>query len=192
MTPSLKLLTLAAAFAAAPFAHAQTSTWTIDSTHSGVEFQIKHLGVATVRGSFSKVTGKIILDEKDVTHSSVDAIIDTNTVNTNDQKRDEHLRSPDFFDTAKFPTITFKSTGLSKLNGKLQMMGTLTLDGVSKPITLDLDGPAAPQKGMGGKTVSGFSATGVLSRSVYGFGSKYTAPVLGDEVKFTIDIEMDK
>lgn len=185
--------TFAAAAFLMPLAlHAQTSTWTIDSSHSGVEFQIRHLGVSNVHGSFSKVTGTIELDDKDITHSSVEAKIDASTVNTNDEKRDGHLKSPDFFDIAKYPVITFKSTGLTKASGKLQMTGNLTLGGQTKPVTLLVDGPAAPQKGMGGKTVSGFSATGTLSRKDFNFGQKYGAPVLGDDVKFTIDIEMDK
>ena len=176
--------------AAAGFA--QTSTWKIDPTHSGVEFQIKHLGVSTVRGSFSHPTGVIHLDEKDITQSHVDATIDAATVNTNEGKRDEHLKSPEFFNVAQFPTLAFKSTSLVKVGGKLKMTGELTLAGVTKPVTLLVDGPAAPQKGMNGGLVSGFSATGSLSRKDFNFGSKYGAPALGDEVKFTIDIEMDK
>ena len=174
-------------------AHAQTSTWKIDSTHSGIEFQIRHLGVSNVRGTFAKPAGTILLDDKDITKSSVEATIDANTVTTNDEKRDGHLKSPDFFDVAKYPQLTFKSTGITKgADGKLSLLGNLTLGGQTKPVTLALDGPAAPQKGQGGKTISGFSATGTLSRKDFNFGQKYGAPVLGDEVKFTIDIEMDK
>ena len=173
-------------------AQAQKSTWKIDPAHSGVEFQIRHLGVSNVRGSFSKPTGTIILDEKDMTQSSVEAVIDSNSVNTGEAKRDEHLKGPEFFDVAKYPTLTFKSTGVTRNNGKLQLVGNLTLGGQTKPVTLDLDGPAAPQKGMGGKTVSGFSATGTISRKDFNFGQKYGAPILGDDVKFTIDIEMAK
>ena len=172
--------------------HAQTSTWKIDPVHSGVEFRIAHLGVSHVSGSFSKVTGSVKLDEKDVTKSSVQSSIDVATVNTNEPKRDDHLKSPEFFNLAANPAITFRSTGLSKDGDKLKMTGDLTLAGVTKPVTLTVDGPAAPQKGMGGAVVSGFSATGTLSRKDFNFGQKYTAPMLGDEVTFTIDIEMDK
>ncbi len=178
--------------AAALTAHAQTSTWKIDPVHSGVEFQIRHLGVSNVHGTFTKPTGTVQLNEGDITKSSVEAVIDTTTVNTTEPKRDDHLKSPDFFDVAKYPTITFKSTAITKANGKLQLIGNLTLDGVTKPVTLDLDGPAAPQKNPQGKIISGFAATGTLSRKDFNFGSKYSAPVLGDDVKFTIDIEMDK
>ena len=183
---------LLAATLAAGAAHAQVSTWKIDPAHSGVEFQIRHLGVSNVRGSFSKVEGTIKLDEKDITKSSVDAVIDTTTINTNQPARDKHLSTPEFFDTAKYPTMTFKSTGLSNAGGKLTLTGDLTLAGVTKRVTLALDGPAAPQKGPKGGIVSGFSATGTLQRKDFNFGQKYGEPMLGDDVKFTIDVEMDK
>jgi polyisoprenoid-binding protein YceI len=173
-------------------AQAQTSTWKIDPSHSGVQFEIRHLGVSNVRGSFAKPTGTIQLDEKDVTGSSVEASIDTTSVSTGEPKRDDHLKSPDFFDVAKFPTMTFKSTSLTRAGGKLQLIGDLTLAGVTKSVTLDLDGPAAPMKTPQGKIVSGFSASGTLSRKNFNFGSKYGSPMLGDDVKFTIDVEMDK
>lgn len=185
------VLLLAATFATG-FVNAQTTTWKIDPAHSGIGFRIRHLGVSNVRGSFSKVNGTVALDEKDITKSHVEATIDTTTVNTNEPARDKHLSSPDFFDTAKYPTITFKSTAISNIGGKLTMTGDLTLAGVTKPVTLALDGPATPTKGPRGGTVSGFSATGVIHRSDFNFGSKYTAPLLGDDVNFTIDIEMDK
>jgi polyisoprenoid-binding protein YceI len=92
----------------------------------------------------------------------------------------------------KNPTITFKSTAITKSGGKLQMTGDLTLNGVTKPVTLDVDGPAPPQKGMGGKTVSGFSATGTIHRADFNFGQKYKEPILSDDVKFTIDVEVGK
>jgi polyisoprenoid-binding protein YceI len=171
---------------------AQTSSWKIDSAHSGIEFQIRHLGVSTVRGTLAKPAGIVKLDDKDVTKSSVETIIDANTISTNETARDNHLKSAEFFNVAQFSTLTFKSTSLSKVDGKLQMIGDLSLAGVTRPITLILDGPAAPQKGMHGETVSGFSATGTLSRKDFNFGQKYGAPILGDDVKFTIDIEMDK
>jgi polyisoprenoid-binding protein YceI len=184
-------LLLAASLVAAA-ASAQTSTWKIDPVHSGIEFKIRHLGVSNVRGTFSHPTGMVRLDDKDISRSSVEATIDTTTVNTNEPARDTHLKSPDFFNVAQFPTMTFKSTGLSKSGGKLMLTGDLTLAGVTKPVTLTLDGPAPPQTDAKGMTRSGFSASGTLHRSDFNFGSKYKAPVLGDDVDFTIDIEMDK
>ena len=170
-------------------AFAQSSSWTIDPNHSQVNFGIKHLQVSTVRGSISGVTGTVVWDEKNLSNSSVQATINTATVTTNNEKRDGHLKSPDFFNVEKFPTMTFKSTAVTGTPGKLQVVGDLTLAGVTKSVTLDVDGPTPPQKSMGGKLASGFSATGKLKRSDFNFGQKFTEPSLGDEVQFTIDIE---
>jgi len=171
---------------------AQTSTWTIDAAHSSIGFAVKHLGVSTVRGTLTGIKGTVTLDEKDITKSSVDAVVDANTVNTNVEARDKHLKSPDFFNVAANPTLTFKSTKIVSTGGKTQLIGDLTLAGVTKSVTLDLDGPAPPQKGQGGKIISGFSATGTLSRSNFSFGAKFGSAMLSDEVKFTIDVEVDK
>jgi len=173
-------------------AFAQSSSWTIDPNHSQVNFAIKHLQVSTVRGSISGITGNVNWDEKDPSKSSVEATINTTTLTTNNEKRDAHLKSPDFFNVEKFPTMTFKSTAVTGAPGKLQVVGDLTLDGVTKSVTLDVDGPTPPQKGMGGKLVTGFSATGKLKRSDFNFGSKFGEPMLGDEVQFTIDVEAGK
>jgi polyisoprenoid-binding protein YceI len=183
---------VAAAMLLAVTASAQTSTWKIDSAHSGVDFRILHLGVSHVRGHLSIKEGVVHLDDKDITKSSVEAVIDANSINTNEPPRDTHLKSPDFFNVAQFPTLTFKSTSVYKSGGKLMLKGDLTLAGITKPVTLTLDGPAPPQTDAKGVTRSGFSATGTLSRKDFNFGSKYTAPALGDDVDFTIDIEMDK
>jgi len=179
------LLTGSAAFA-------QSSTWTIDTNHTQVDFQIRHLTVSNVRGSFSKVIGSVVWDEKDLSKSSVNATIDTTTVSTNNDARDKHLKSPDFFNVEKFPTMTFKSTAVTRVNGKLQVVGDLTLTGITKSVTLDVDGPTAPVKGMRGGLVTGFSASGKLKRADFNFGSKYPEAILGDEVKFTIDLEADQ
>ena len=173
-------------------AFAQPSTWTIDKNHSQINFQIRHMGVSNVRGSISGVTGTIVWDDKDPSKSSVTATADTTTVTTNNEARDKHLKSPDFFNVEKFPTLAFKSTSVKRANGKLEITGDLTLDGVTKPITFQVDGPTAPQKGMGGKLVTGLSASGTLKRSDYNFGSKFAAPILGDEVIFTIDVEANQ
>jgi polyisoprenoid-binding protein YceI len=171
---------------------AQSSTWTIDHNHSQVNFQVRHMGVSNVRGSMSGVTGTVVWDDKDPTKSSVEATIDAATVSTNNDARDKHLKSPDFFNVEKFPTLTFKSTSVTGTAGKLQVIGDLTLAGVTKSVTLDVDGPTAPQKGQGGKLVTGFSASGLLKRKDFNFGPKFGDPMLGDDVKFTIDVEADK
>jgi polyisoprenoid-binding protein YceI len=171
---------------------AQSSTWTIDKNHTQVNFAIKHMGVSTVRGSISGGTGTVVWDDKDPTKSSVEATIDATTVSTNNDARDKHLKSPDFFNVEKYPTLTFKSTSVTSVSGKLQVIGDLTLAGVTKSITLDVDGPTPPIKGQGGKMVTGFSATGTLKRSDFNFGNPKFNAMLGDDVKFTIDVEAGK
>jgi polyisoprenoid-binding protein YceI len=183
----------AAALMFAPCAHAQTSTWAIDSNHSQADFQVRHLAVSTVRGSISGVKGTVVLDEKDITKSKVEATLTTATVNTGNEKRDEDLRSSNFFDVEKNPTILFKSTAITRTGDKLQMTGNLTLNAITKTVTLDVDGPAPPQKGQKGQIVSGFSASGTIKREDFNFAPKpqYSAAI-GDSIKFTIDIEIDK
>jgi len=172
-------------------AFAQTSTWTIDPAHSSAQFTIRHMGVSNVHGNINGVKGTVTFDEKDITKSSVNATLDTATLSTSNDARDKHLKSPDFFDVEKNPTITFKSTAVTKAGGKLQLVGDLTLNGVTKSVTLDLDGPATPLT-QRGKTISGFSASGTLKRSDFGFGPKFSPPILGDDVKLNIDVEIDK
>jgi polyisoprenoid-binding protein YceI len=172
-------------------AQAQTTTWAIDPNHSSVNFEIVHLAVSHVHGSFIGVNGTVTLNEKDITKSAVTATIDTTNVSTGVAARDTHLKSPDFFDVGKNPTMAFASTGLTKAGGKLQLIGNLTINGVTKSVTLDLDGPAPPQVNKD-KTISGFSASGTIKRSDYGFGPKFAPPTLGDDVKFTVDVEIDK
>jgi polyisoprenoid-binding protein YceI len=173
-------------------AFAQSSTWTIDTNHSQADFQTRHMGISTVRGTISGIKGTIVWDQADISKSSVEATLDATTVNTATTKRDEHLKSPDFFNVAKFPTITFKSTSVTRVNGKPQVIGDLTLAGVTKSVTLDVDGPIAPQKGNGGKFVTGLSATGTISRTEFNFGSKFPSVMLSDDIKFTIDAEANQ
>lgn len=173
-------------------AFAQSSTWTIDPNHSQANFQTRHLGVSTVRGTISGIKGTIVWDDANIGKSSVQATLDTTTLNTSTAKRDLHLKSPDFFNVEKYPTMTFKSTSVTRANGKLQIIGDLTLAGVTKSVTLDVDGPVPPQKGQDGKLVTGISATGKISRTDFNFGSKFPSAMIGDDVKFTIDAEAGK
>ncbi len=186
------LLALAILSASVTGAHTQTSTWTIDPAHSSINFEVRHLSVSNVHGSLSGVKGTVVYDEKDITKSSVQATADTATVSTNNEKRDTHLKSPDFFDVTKNPQLSFKSTSLSNSGGKLTLTGDLTLGGVTKTVTLDVDGPAPPQTDKQGKTRSGFSASGKLSRTDFNFGPKFGEAVISNAVKFSIDIEIDK
>jgi polyisoprenoid-binding protein YceI len=172
---------------------AQTSTWRIDPGNSVASFQVRHLGVSTVRGTISGVKGTLELDEKDITRSSVSATADAATVTTGNDTRDMHLRSDEFFGAAKHPQVVFKSTSMTNAGGKLKLIGDLTMAGVTKSVTLDLDGPSAPVTDAKGITRSGFSATGMLSRKEFNFGQSSPLNVsIGDEIKFTIDVEIDK
>jgi len=183
-------LTLAGALFSA-HAYAQTSSWAIDPAHSSVTFEVVHMAVSHVHGAFGNVKGTVTLNEKDITKSSVTATIDATTVSTGVVQRDTHLKSADFFDVVKNPAMTFQSSSLTNSGGKLRLIGNLTINGVTKSVTLDLDGPTPPQT-MQGKTVSGFSASGTIKRSDYGFGPKFPPPLIGDDVKFTVDVEIDK
>jgi len=171
---------------------AQATKWMIDAAHSSVNFEIVHMGVSHVHGAFSSVKGVVTLDDKEIAKSSVDATIDTTTVSTGTEMRDKDLKSPNFFDVEKYPSMTFKSTSVTKAAGKLQLIGDLTLNGVTKPVVLALDGPALPQTDAKGVTRSGFSASGTIKRSYFNFGASKFNAVLGNDVKFTIDVEIDK
>ena len=171
--------------------YAQTSTWKIDPAHSSVNFEISHMAVSHVHGSLTNVSGIVELNDKDITKSSVEATIDTTTVSTGVVMRDNTLKSDNFFNVQKYPQILFKSSSLRRNNGMVQLLGDLTLNGVTRSVTLDLDGPSPPQT-ISGKTISGFSATGLIRRSDFSFGASKFNAVVGDDVKLTIDVEIDK
>lgn len=178
---------------AAPIAMAQYSTWASDPAHSEVDFSIKHGGVSNVHGRFGGVVATLVYNEADVTKSTVNATIDVASVDTGEAPRDTHLKTDAFFDVAKFPTATFTSTSVTRNGNKLTVSGNFTLHGVTKPITLDVEGPATPQvNGMDHKPHSGFSASTTISRSAYGIGTAFPSVLVGDEVKLTIEIEIVK
>jgi polyisoprenoid-binding protein YceI len=178
---------------AAPLALAQASTWASDPAHSEVDFSIKHGGVSNVHGRFGKVAATIVYNEANVAKSSVKATIDTVTVDTGETARDNHLKTDAFFDTAKFPTATFVSTSVVKSGSKLKVSGNFTLHGVTKPIVLEVEGPATPTiNGMDKKLHSGFSASTTISRTAFGIGTSFPALVVGDEVKLIIELEIVK
>lgn len=176
---------------------AAASTWELDPAHSGVQFAITHLMVSTVRGTFNKFSGTVNLDENDPTKSSVEATIDVASVDTREPKRDEHLRGADYFDVAKYPTITFKSTAISKAGGgKYRVQGDLTMHGVTKSVALLVSGSPTPLKDPFGNTKMGGVVNGVLNRKDFGMTWNKTLDsggvVLGDEVTITIDVELVK
>ncbi len=121
----------------------------------------------------------------------MEAVIPTSSITTNNETRDKDLRSDNFFDVAKYPTMTFKSTAVTGTPGKLHVTGNLTLAGVTKLVTFEVEGATTPAK-IGPKLILGFAATGTILRSHFNFASKYPALILGDEIKFTIDAEVDK
>ena len=177
---------------AVPFAAAQTSTWISDSAHSEVDFAVTHLSITNVHGRFGKIVARLQLDQTDVTKSNVVATIDVSTIDTGEPGRDSDLKSPHFFDVTKFPTATFASTNVTKSGDGLTVAGNLTLHGVTKPVTLNVQGPTGPVQGMDHKPHSGFSATTTISRSAFGVGAGVPAGVVGDEVKLSLDLDVAK
>jgi polyisoprenoid-binding protein YceI len=177
-------------------ASAQVSKWQIDPAHSEADFTIKHMGISNVHGRFGNASGTLLLDEKDVTKSNVDAVVDISTVDTGVAQRDTHLKSPDFFDVTKYPQMTFVSKGLSNANGQLQLTGDLTMHGVTKTVTLAVEGPSKEQLDPYGKIRRAFSATTNIHRQDFGLtwngNLKSGDTVVGDDVKVELDIELIK
>src|SRR5512138_789370 len=175
---------------------AEASSWNLDPAHSQATFSVRHLVISTVRGEFGKLTGSAKFDDKDATKSSVEATIDTTTIDTRVAKRDEDLKSENFFDVAKYPTITFKSTKVEKAGkGKLKVTGDLTMHGVTKPVVLAVEGPTQDIKDPWGNTRRGFSATTTINRKDWGLSWSKTieaGPVVGDDVKLEIEAELIK
>ena len=176
-------------------AAAATSTWQIDPNHSAAQFAVRHLAISTVRGAFTKVSGTVQLDDKDVSKSSVDVTIDAASVDTRVADRDKDLRGDHFFDVEKYPTITFKSTKVEQVEaGKLKVTGDLTIHGVTKQVVLDVEGPTAPVKDPWGNQRAAANATTKINRQ--DFGVKWNAKmdsgglVVGDDVAITIDVEL--
>jgi polyisoprenoid-binding protein YceI len=189
------LFALAATALLAPALSAAAQTWTIDSAHSQSSFAVRHLMVATVRGDFGKTTGTVEYDGKNLASVKVNATIDVNTVNTREQKRDDHLRSADFFDVAKFPTMTFVSKRAEAAGqGKFKLVGDLTMKGVTKEVVLDVEGPTAPIKGARGETRVGATATTTINRKDFGVTWNRALDgggvVVSDEVQVTIDLSL--
>jgi len=178
---------IALAFSGA--AAAQAGTWQIDPNHTAAQFAVKHLAVSTVRGAFMKVSGSAQYDPADPSKDSVEITIDASSVDTRVQMRDNDLRSPNFLDVQKYPTITFKSKQVKSAGaGKLQMVGDLTIHGVTKEVVLDVDGLSSPIKDPWGNQRIGASATTKVNRN--DFGVKGLPGVVGDDINITIDTEL--
>ena len=179
---------LIAIFLFAISAAAQVQTFQIDPNHTAAQFSVRHMGISTVRGAFTKVSGSAQYDPSSPGKSSVEVTIDADSVDTRVTMRDNDLRSPNFFEVAKYPTITFKSKSVQSAGeGKLKIVGDLTIHGVTKEVTLDVDGPSAPVTDPKGNMHVGASGTAKINRKDFGVG---TNPTVGDEVTITIDVEL--
>lgn len=188
---------LAAALAAAMClpAAAGTVTYQFDPRHSSAGFAVTHMMISTVRGEFHGVNGTLVLDDKDITKSTVDVTIDATSVDTREPDRDKDLKSTNFFDVAQYPTITFKSTKVEK-NGpnNLKVFGDLTIHGVTKQVVLDATLPKPPIKDPWGLQRTAVSATTKVNRQDFGVKWNKTLDgggvVVSDEVNITLDVEM--
>ena len=173
------------------------STWNIDPEHTNVGFKVRHLMVSNVKGGFGKVSGVVNVDDKDITKSSTTVTIDTTSIDTGVAKRDAHLKSPDFLDVAKYPTMTFVSTGVIKdAGGAFKLAGNLTLHGVTRPVVLQVEGLSGEIKDPMGNIRRGASATTTINRKDYGvvWNKMLEAGgvAVGDEVIINIEVEMVK
>src|SRR5271165_5400987 len=183
------LLVITAAFAFTACALAQAKTWQIDPNHSAAQFSVRHMGISTVRGAFTKVSGTATYDPADLGKTSIDATIDATSIDTRVERRDNDLRSPNFFDVAKYPILTFKSKHAEAAGaGKLKITGDLTIHGVTKEVVLDVDGPTAPMQDPKGDAHMGASASTKINRK--DFGVSGGGGMVGDDVPITIDVEL--
>lgn len=166
---------------------ADSNVWTFDPAHSSAHFKVKHLGISNVEGNFPKMMGTVTLDDQDISKSTVSATIDVSLVDTGVDARDKDLRSDHFFDVAKFPTMTFDSTKIWKDGDSVKITGNLTIHGVTKEVTFDVDGPTGPIKSNGAMH-RGASATAKVKRQ--DFGITYGSPMVGDMITIELDIDM--
>jgi polyisoprenoid-binding protein YceI len=192
---TLLAATLAVATLAAP-GLSRAATYELDPAHTSASFSVRHLMVTNVRGEFGKVVGTVEYDEKEPTKAKVEATIDVSSITTRDEKRDNHLKSPDFFDAAKYPNITFKSKKVEKSAKGLRVVGDFTIRGVTKEVVLDVEGPTKEIKDPWGNAKVGAAATTKINRQDYGVKWNKSLDgggvVVGDEVAIHVDVEMLK
>ncbi len=172
-------------------AAAQTETWQLDPPHSAAQFSVRHMGISTIRGTFTKVSGTVQYDPSDPAKSSIDVTIDAASVDSRVEMRDNDLRSDHYLDVQKYPTLTFKSKRVESAGpGKLKATGDLTIHGVTKEVVLNIDGPSQPMKDPRGKMHMGASASTTINRTEFGItGSQ---GMIGNDITITIDVEMVK
>src|SRR5271170_3688968 len=174
-----------------------TTTWNVDSTHSVVEFKVRHMMISNLKGHFTGVTGTLSLDEADLTQSSVEAAIEIASSHRRDEGRDSHLKAEDFFDAEQFPTMQLKSTHIApKSDGELVVTGDLTIKGVTHSVQFAVEGPSPATKDPWGNTRIGLSATTKINRK--DFGLTWNAALeagglmVGEDVSITLDLELVK
>jgi polyisoprenoid-binding protein YceI len=170
------------------------STWDFDKAHTSVNFAITHMMISEVDGNFKSFSGKVVSKNDDFTDAQVDFTIDVNSINTDNESRDKHLKSDEFFDAGKFPSITFKSSSFKKVSGnKYELEGDMTMRDVTKKVKLDVvyNGTVSTKNG----NKAGFKVTGTINRFDYGLkwnSMMDTGPVLGKDVTLTINVELKK
>ncbi len=170
------------------------TTWKIDPAHSSAEFKVKHMMITNVKGQFTGLSGVLSLDGNDITKSKIEATIDAASVNTRNDDRDNHLKSADFFDVEKFPTLTFTSSAISrKGDEELSVAGDLTIHGVTRPVTFEVEGPSPATKDPWGNTRLGLSAATKINRKDFGltWNSALEAGgvLVGDDITITLDVQ---
>jgi len=173
------------------------ATWQVDPSHSSFEFKIRHLTVSNVKGNFTKPTGTVTIDDQDITRLKVDVVIEAASINTGHAKRDEHLRNEDFFDVSKHPNIIFVSKKVTRLGPeRLNVTGDLTIRGVTREITMDVEGPTPEVKDPSGTLRRGATATGKINRKDFGLTWNRVLDtgglVVGDEVTLYVEVELIK
>jgi polyisoprenoid-binding protein YceI len=175
----------------------QETTYDIDPSHSSATFKVRHLMVSNVRGELGNIAGRLVLDANDITRSTVEATIDATTINTRDEKRDAHLRSPDFFDTQTYPTITFRSKRVQAGKGEhLTVTGDLTMRGITREVALDVEPLSQEVRDPWGNTKRGVTATAKINRKDWNVSWNAALDggglVVGDEVSITLEIELGR
>lgn len=172
------------------------TNWEFDPAHSHAQFKVRHMMISNVKGEFTKISGTIKIDGADITRSSVEAAIEVTSLNTRDPQRDGHLKSPDFFDAERFPTLSFHSTQITQTDDGLELTGDLTIRGVTKSVVFQIDGPTPETKDPWGATRIGGEATTTIDRK--DFGLNWNAALeaggvlVGDKVHITVDAELIK
>lgn len=170
--------------------------WNIDPTHSSVSFSIKHMMIAKVHGGFEQLSGRLIYDASQPTQSQIEVTIDAASINTREAKRDAHLKSADFFDVEKFPTLTFKSKHIEGSGGELKVVGDLQIHGITKEVALDVEGPTAEMKDPYGNVKIGVSANTKINRKDFGLtwnaALEAGGVLVGEEVRITLEVQFVK